>query len=72
MQQDIEKFLNLHTRPDRLTKEQASDYAGLIRYARGRVTVRNRRGLENASCECYALIREHFDRLRPNTLRGSE
>jgi len=46
--------------------------AGLIRYTRGRVTVRNRRGLEKASCECYALIREHFDRLRLNTLRGPE
>ena len=38
--------------------------AGLIRYARGRVTVRNRKGLEKASCECYALIRGHFDGLR--------
>ena len=28
--------------------------AGLIRYTHGRVTVRNRKGLEAASCECYA------------------
>jgi CRP-like cAMP-binding protein len=39
--------------------------AGLIRYARGRVTVRDRKGLEAASCECYPIIRAHFDRLRP-------
>jgi YD repeat-containing protein len=38
--------------------------AGLIRYTHGRVTVRNRKGLERASCECYAIIRAHFDRLR--------
>jgi CRP-like cAMP-binding protein len=38
--------------------------AGLIRYTRGRVTVRNRKGLEAASCECYPIIRAHFDRLR--------
>jgi len=38
--------------------------AGLIRYTHGRVTVRNRQGLEAASCECYAIIRAHFDRLR--------
>ncbi len=39
--------------------------AGLIRYTRGRVTVRDRKGLERASCECYPIIRAHFDRLRP-------
>ena len=38
--------------------------AGLIRYTHGRVTVRNRRGLEQASCECYSLTRAQFDRLR--------
>ena len=38
--------------------------AGLIRYTHGRVTVRNRKGLEKASCECYAIIRAQFDRLR--------
>ena len=38
--------------------------AGLIRYTHGRVTVRNRKGLEAASCECYAIIRAHFKLLR--------
>jgi CRP-like cAMP-binding protein len=38
--------------------------AGLIRYTHGRVTVRNRKGLEKASCECYAIIRAQVDRLR--------
>jgi CRP-like cAMP-binding protein len=38
--------------------------AGLIRYTHGRVTVRNRKGLEKASCDCYAVIRNQFDRLR--------
>ena len=38
--------------------------AGLIRYTHGRVTVRNRKGLKRASCECYSSIRAHFDRLR--------
>ena len=37
--------------------------AGLIRYVHGRVTVRDRTGLEAASCECYPIIRAHFDRL---------
>jgi CRP-like cAMP-binding protein len=38
--------------------------AGLIRYTHGRITVLDRKGLEGASCECYSLIRAHFDRLR--------
>lgn len=38
--------------------------AGLITYRRGHVTVVDRKGLEAASCECYALIRRHFDALR--------
>jgi CRP-like cAMP-binding protein len=37
--------------------------AGLIRYTHGRVAVLNREGLERASCECYSVIRGHFDRL---------
>jgi CRP-like cAMP-binding protein len=38
--------------------------AGLIRYTHGWVTVRSRKGLKMASCECYSSIRAHFDRLR--------
>jgi len=37
--------------------------AGLISYTRGRVTVIDRAGLEAASCECYRMVRSHFDRL---------
>ncbi len=37
--------------------------AGLIGYTHGQVTVRNRPGLEAASCECYPIIRAHFNRL---------
>jgi CRP-like cAMP-binding protein len=37
--------------------------AGLIRYVRGRVTVLDRAGLEAASCDCYGIVKGHFDRL---------
>jgi CRP-like cAMP-binding protein len=40
-------------------------HAGLIRYRRGVIQVLDRDGLEAASCECYAVIREQFDRLLP-------
>jgi CRP-like cAMP-binding protein len=35
--------------------------AGFITYTRGRITVRDREGLESASCECYKRIREELD-----------
>jgi CRP-like cAMP-binding protein len=38
--------------------------AGLIRYRHGWMTVVDRKGLEAASCECYAVMRAQFDRLR--------
>ena len=37
--------------------------AGVITYARGKVTVVDRAGLERAACECYGIVRGHRDRL---------
>jgi CRP-like cAMP-binding protein len=37
-------------------------HAGLIAYQRGNVTVLDRKGLERASCECYARVSTFFDR----------
>lgn len=39
--------------------------AALIRYSRGVIQVLDREGLEAASCECYGVIRQQFDRLLP-------
>jgi CRP-like cAMP-binding protein len=39
--------------------------AKLIEYGRGRIKIRNRAGLERLSCECYTVVRTHFDRLIP-------
>jgi CRP-like cAMP-binding protein len=37
--------------------------AGFIKYSRGRVTILDREGLENASCECYQVVRRMYDKL---------
>ncbi len=39
--------------------------AGLIRYARGHITVLDRTALEARSCECYAVVKTEYDRLLP-------
>ena len=40
--------------------------AGLIRYARGRIKVLDREGLEQRTCECYAVVKREYDRLLPD------
>ncbi len=39
--------------------------SGLIRYARGHITVLDRKGLEARTCECYAVVKREYDRLLP-------
>jgi CRP-like cAMP-binding protein len=39
--------------------------AGLIRYQRGHITVIDRAGLEQRTCECYAVVKNEYDRLLP-------
>jgi CRP-like cAMP-binding protein len=38
---------------------------GLIKYARGRITVLDRVRLERRTCECYAVVKREYDRLLP-------
>jgi CRP-like cAMP-binding protein len=41
------------------------DKLGVIRYARGRITVLDRPKLEHLCCECYAVVKKESDRLLP-------
>jgi CRP-like cAMP-binding protein len=42
--------------------------AGLIRYARGHITVLDRAKLEERTCECYQVVKTEYDRLLPDRL----
>src|SRR6202453_5486319 len=44
--------------------------AGLIRYARGRISVLDRTGLEKRTCECYAVVKKEYERLLPEKRAG--
>lgn len=36
---------------------------GYIKYKRGLITIKDRAGLEDFSCECYEIIKQEYDRL---------
>jgi Mn-dependent DtxR family transcriptional regulator len=42
--------------------------AGLTDYKDGRIRVRDRRALERRSCECYAVVKDEYERLLPMQL----
>jgi CRP-like cAMP-binding protein len=42
--------------------------AGLIHYSRGRITVLDRKRLEQRVCECYGVVKKELDRLLPYRL----
>ena len=44
---------------------------GLIRYARGHISVLDRRGLEQRACECYMVIKKEYERLLPTGLTAA-
>ena len=36
---------------------------GLIKCGRGSIKLVNRKGLEGSSCECYSVVKEHYERM---------
>ena len=56
---------------DRLSGTEAAlklQRLGLIRYARGHITVLDRVALEERVCECYSVVKNEYDRLLPHRL----
>jgi CRP-like cAMP-binding protein len=50
-------------RPSVTVAARTLQQAGVIEYERGRITVLDRRALEEASCECYRVITAEYRRL---------
>lgn len=50
-------------RPSVTVAARTLQQAGVISYERGRITVTDRAGLEEASCECYQTIKNEYHRL---------
>jgi len=50
-------------RPSVTVAARTLQQAGVIAYSRGRVTVLDRAALEEASCECYQVVRDGYERV---------
>jgi len=59
------QMLGVH-RPTVTIAARMLQQAGLIRYTRGKIEVIDRPGLEAASCNCYRLIADQYERLLEN------
>ena len=44
--------------------------SGVIKYSRGRISVLDRRKLEEGVCECYSMVNKEYGRLLDTTTRG--
>ena len=60
-QEYIAMMLGVH-RPSVSLAAAAFQRAGLMNYKRGVIKVLDREGLEDASCECYSIVRKNFER----------
>lgn len=62
-QRFLSYMLGVH-RPVVSLAAEALQKRELIRYSRGHVRILDRTGLEQASCECYTVVRENYRRAR--------
>jgi len=61
-QEYLGAMLGVH-RPSVSLAARVLQRAGIIDYQRGKIKILNRNELEEASCECYGIVRKHFDRI---------
>ena len=70
-QEFLAMMLGIRSRPGVTIAAGALQRAGLIRYKRGHITILDRRGLKERSCECYEISKREFDRLLGSEGTGS-
>ena len=63
-QEFLAMMLGAH-RPSVSTAAGTLQASGVIRYSRGKITIVDREGLEDAACACYEKIRYEYSRLVP-------
>lgn len=68
-QEFLAGMLGVH-RPSVSVVAAAFQQAGFIRYSRGHMAILNRRGLEDASCECYAVGARQIEQLLGQARKG--
>jgi Mn-dependent DtxR family transcriptional regulator len=61
-QEFLAQMLGVH-RPTVSVAAAMLQKAGYIQYARGTITIKDRKGLEKASCGCYRSISKEYERL---------
>lgn len=62
--QDVLAQMLAVRRPSVTLAAGALKHAGLIQYNRGVLTILDHKGLEEAACGCYEIIKKEFDRLQ--------
>lgn len=63
MTQDFMSYMLGVQRPGVSVALGALERAGLVQRGRGTIQILDRPGLEEASCECYAIVQRRFDKL---------
>lgn len=64
-QEFLAEMLGVH-RPSVTVVARILQSAGLIRYSRGVIAITDRRGLEEAACECYEILRRALEEILPS------
>ncbi len=64
-QEFLAEMLGVH-RPSVTVVARTLQNAGLIRYSRGVIVITDRKGLEEAACECYAVVRRALEEILPS------
>lgn len=62
-QEYLATMLGVRRRPTVTVAASALEQGGYIGYRRGRITIRDRAGLEGIACDCYAYVNKQFERL---------